>query len=143
MIFFFGLLCRAAQRMSNNNAATKSRVPEMPSSERGGFCGALQRAPPPMPAGLARRLANKDNFGLGKVSHIYFIYLIWVLYLYISELTAEAIDFHKISNSFKSPTTHTNPITYLFDMVLQMRQLIDFILYCSVYRIVKYARVKL
>lgn len=54
--------------MSNNNVVTKSRVPEMPSSERGGFCGALQRAPPPMPAGLARRLANKDNFGLGKVS---------------------------------------------------------------------------
>lgn len=71
-VIFFCLFFRAAQRMSNNNAATKSRVPEMPSSERGGFCGALQRAPPPMPAGLARRLANKDNFGLGKVSHIFY-----------------------------------------------------------------------
>lgn len=45
-----------------------SRAPEMSSSERGGYCGALQRAPPPMPAGLARRLANRDNFGIGKVS---------------------------------------------------------------------------
>lgn len=68
-IFFY----RAAQRMSNNNVVTKSRVPEMPSSERGGFCGALQRAPPPMPAGLARRLANKDNFGLGKVNNYIYI----------------------------------------------------------------------
>lgn len=55
--------------MSSNNAAAGSRVPEMSSSERGGFCGALQRAPPPMPAGLARRLANRDNFGVGKVRY--------------------------------------------------------------------------
>lgn len=39
----------------------------MPTTDRGGYCGALQRAPPAMPAGLARRLANKDNFGMGKV----------------------------------------------------------------------------
>lgn len=55
--------------MANNNAGiTKPRVPEIPPADRGGFCGALQRAPPPMPAGLARRLANKDNFGMGKVN---------------------------------------------------------------------------
>ncbi|KAG4076293.1 hypothetical protein HA402_014842 [Bradysia odoriphaga] len=57
----------AAQRLANNNAAPKTRVPDMPTTERGGYCGALQRAPPAMPAGLARRLANKDNFGMGKV----------------------------------------------------------------------------
>lgn len=34
----------------------------------GGFCGALQRAPPTMPSALARRLVNKENYGLGKVS---------------------------------------------------------------------------
>lgn len=60
--------------MSGNNVASSSRVPEMPSSERGGFCGALQRAPPSMPAGLARRLATKDNFGAGKVSLVLVIY---------------------------------------------------------------------
>lgn len=61
------ILFRAAQRIANNNAVPKARVPDMPTTERGGYCGALQRAPPTMPAGLARRLANKDNFGMGKV----------------------------------------------------------------------------
>lgn len=56
--------------MANNNAVPKSRVPDIPASERGGYCGALQRAPPSMPAGLARRLANKDNFGMGKVNSL-------------------------------------------------------------------------
>lgn len=40
----------------------------MPNTDRGGFCGALQRTPPAIPAGLARRLANKENYGMGKVS---------------------------------------------------------------------------
>lgn len=66
LIFLFNLF-RAAQRLANNNAAPKARVPDMPTTARGGYCGALQRAPPAMPAGLARRLANKDNFGMGKV----------------------------------------------------------------------------
>lgn len=83
MIFLF--LCalflymnRAAQRMANNNVAvaataTPSAVRNRNSSEqanveRGGFCGALQRTPPSMPSGLARRLAHKENYGLGKVS---------------------------------------------------------------------------
>lgn len=35
--------------------------------EIGGFCGAIQRTPPPVPAGLARRMANRDIVGLGKV----------------------------------------------------------------------------
>ncbi|EDW04005.1 kinesin-like protein CG14535 [Drosophila grimshawi] len=37
------------------------------SSRNGGFCGALQRAPPPMPPGLARRLASRECYGVGKV----------------------------------------------------------------------------
>lgn len=53
--------------MANNNVPTKARVPEMPNIERGGYCGALQRTPPAMPAGLARRLVNKENYGMGKV----------------------------------------------------------------------------
>ncbi|XP_035917656.1 kinesin-like protein CG14535 isoform X2 [Anopheles stephensi] len=36
-------------------------------SANGGFCGAIQRTPPPIPAGLARRMANRENIGLGKV----------------------------------------------------------------------------
>lgn len=45
----------------------KPRVPDVGNAERGGYCGALQRTSPPMPAGLAKRLANKENYGLGKV----------------------------------------------------------------------------
>lgn len=37
--------------------------------ERGGFCGAIQRAPPPLPPSLARRMSNKENVGFGKVSN--------------------------------------------------------------------------
>lgn len=54
--------------MANNAAPVRSRVPDIPTAERGGFCGALQRIQPSMPAVLARRLANKENYGLGKVS---------------------------------------------------------------------------
>lgn len=54
--------------MANKDAPARTRIPDMPNVERGGFCGALQRTPPPMPAGLARRLANKENYGMGKVS---------------------------------------------------------------------------
>lgn len=75
VVFFFSSLfdvafhnSRAAQRMANNNAPVRTRVPDLPNAERGGFCGALQRIQPPMPAGMARRLANKENYGLGKVS---------------------------------------------------------------------------
>ncbi|XP_058450660.1 kinesin-like protein CG14535 isoform X3 [Malaya genurostris] len=35
--------------------------------EIGGFCGAIQRTPPSVPAGLARRMANREIGGLGKV----------------------------------------------------------------------------
>lgn len=56
--------------MANNNAPVRSRVPDLPNAERGGFCGALQRIQPSMPAVLARRLANKENYGLGKVSFV-------------------------------------------------------------------------
>lgn len=57
--------------MANNNASavnSRSRVTDITNVERGGFCGALQRMPPFMPSNLARRLANKENYGLGKVS---------------------------------------------------------------------------
>lgn len=36
-------------------------------SEKGGYSGAIQRAPPPMPASLARRMSNKENLGFGRV----------------------------------------------------------------------------
>ncbi|XP_050072371.1 kinesin-like protein CG14535 [Anopheles maculipalpis] len=60
---------RAAQRLASGGSeiapVTKNGTTEM--SANGGFCGAIQRAPPPMPAGLARRMANRENIGLGKV----------------------------------------------------------------------------
>ncbi|XP_013098033.2 kinesin-like protein CG14535 isoform X2 [Stomoxys calcitrans] len=61
---------RAAQKLAAQSTSSKSsRTTDMAntSSRNGGFCGALQRAPPPMPPGLARRLANKENYGIGKV----------------------------------------------------------------------------
>ncbi|KAH8260314.1 hypothetical protein KR026_009297, partial [Drosophila bipectinata] len=36
-------------------------------SRNGGFCGALQRAPPPMPPALVRRLSSRECYGVGKV----------------------------------------------------------------------------
>lgn len=56
--------------MANNSASMKPRVPDVGNVERGGYCGALQRTSPPMPAGLAKRLANKENYGLGKVKFL-------------------------------------------------------------------------
>lgn len=62
---------RAAQKLAQGTSVKSSRTTDMSansSTRNGGFCGALQRAPPPMPPGVARRLANKENYGLGKVS---------------------------------------------------------------------------
>ncbi|XP_065355884.1 kinesin-like protein CG14535 isoform X2 [Calliphora vicina] len=61
---------RAAQKLAQSTSTKSSaRTNDMTntSARNGGFCGALQRAPPPMPPGLARRLANKENYGIGKV----------------------------------------------------------------------------
>lgn len=74
MAFPFPPSRRSAQRTANNNAPIKARVLDMPNTDRGGFCGALQRTPPAIPAGLARRLANKENYGMGKVSVLRHIY---------------------------------------------------------------------
>lgn len=63
--------CRAAQRMVSAGNGTKSSRPHGNGSERGGFCGALQRAPPLIPPSLARRLANKENLGFGRVSEVF------------------------------------------------------------------------
>lgn len=56
---------RAAQRMVSAANGTKSSRSH--NSDRGGFCGAIQRAPPPIPASLARRMSNKENLGFGRV----------------------------------------------------------------------------
>lgn len=47
---------------STTNASSSS-IP----ARNGGFCGALQRAPPPMPASLSRRLSSRECYGVGKV----------------------------------------------------------------------------
>lgn len=49
----------------SNGSASGSSSSHMP--RNGGFCGALQRAPPPIPPGLARRLASRECYGVGKV----------------------------------------------------------------------------
>lgn len=54
--------------MTSAGNNTRSRSTEMTASDRGGYCGALQRSPPPMPAALTRRLINRENMGFGKVS---------------------------------------------------------------------------
>ncbi|XP_060655199.1 kinesin-like protein CG14535 isoform X2 [Drosophila nasuta] len=49
----------------NTNISSSGATNSIP--RNGGFCGALQRAPPPMPPGLARRLASRECYGVGKV----------------------------------------------------------------------------
>ena len=56
--------------MVSASSGTKHR--SIDGTDRGGFCGALQRAPPPMPAALARRLSNRENMGFGRVSRYMF-----------------------------------------------------------------------
>jgi hypothetical protein len=58
---------RAAQRMVSAGNGTKSSRSHGNGADRGGFCGAIQRAPPIMPPSLARRLSNKENMGFGRV----------------------------------------------------------------------------
>ncbi|XP_058122608.1 kinesin-like protein CG14535 [Anopheles ziemanni] len=63
---------RAAQRLASGGnseiaALTTNANGPTEMSANGGFCGAIQRTPPPVPAGLARRMANRENIGLGKV----------------------------------------------------------------------------
>lgn len=60
--FFFYLSFRAAQKVASSSGSRRV------DTNAGGFCGALQRAPPPVPPALARRLANRENLGFGKVS---------------------------------------------------------------------------
>jgi len=67
-----------------SNTTSESHSSEVTGTDRGGFCGALQRAPPPMPAALNRRLANKENTGLGKVS-CYSLYLFYTIVDRISQ----------------------------------------------------------
>uniref|UniRef100_A0A182Q788 Uncharacterized protein n=1 Tax=Anopheles farauti TaxID=69004 RepID=A0A182Q788_9DIPT len=76
LLTFLVKLEQAAQRLASGGSeiapspttttttTTTHGTTEM--SANGGFCGAIQRAPPPIPAGLARRMANRENIGLGK-----------------------------------------------------------------------------
>jgi hypothetical protein len=57
-----------------NNGA-KHKTTDGNGSDRGGFCGALQRFPPTMPTILTRRLSNKENIGFGRVSNFWDFYL--------------------------------------------------------------------
>ncbi|XP_037958199.1 kinesin-like protein CG14535 isoform X2 [Teleopsis dalmanni] len=94
---------RAAQKLAQSGS-TKARTSEMPntSARNGGFCGALQRAPPPMPPGLARRLANKENYGIGKVK----------VMLRVSDTHTDAENPHFMSvDKKKRQVTLTDPVT--------------------------------
>lgn len=77
--------------MANNNAPVRSRVPDIPTAERGGFCGALQRIQPSMPAVLARRLANKENYGLGKVSGLLLYRILYGCFMFDQRLFYENV----------------------------------------------------
>lgn len=59
---------RAAQRMVSAGNGTKSSRTHANGSDRGGFCGAIQRSQPALPPSLARRLSNKETMGFGRVS---------------------------------------------------------------------------
>jgi len=49
------------------SAANGTKSTRYHGAERGGFCGSIQRSPPPMPASLARRMTNKETLGFGRV----------------------------------------------------------------------------
>ncbi|XP_055685396.1 kinesin-like protein CG14535 isoform X2 [Lutzomyia longipalpis] len=60
-------MAQGHKAMSGHGSHKSTRTTEILSSDRGGFCGALQRTPPSMPAAISRRLANRENAGIGKV----------------------------------------------------------------------------
>ncbi|XP_055632342.1 kinesin-like protein CG14535 [Toxorhynchites rutilus septentrionalis] len=55
------------QHHQSQHSSAKMSGAGVGGGEIGGYCGAIQRTPPPVPAGLARRMANREVVGLGKV----------------------------------------------------------------------------
>lgn len=53
--------------VASNSQGTMATTSTSNMSRNGGFCGALQRAPPPMPPTLIRRLSSRECYGVGKV----------------------------------------------------------------------------
>ncbi|XP_025830846.1 kinesin-like protein CG14535 isoform X2 [Agrilus planipennis] len=58
---------RAAQKLNLSSSPHRKKRISSEDAEAAGFCGALQRAPPPVPPALLRRIGVKEVTGVGKV----------------------------------------------------------------------------
>ncbi|XP_060531879.1 LOW QUALITY PROTEIN: kinesin-like protein CG14535 [Cylas formicarius] len=58
---------RAAQKLNLSSSPHRRRRYNSDEADSGGFCGVLQRSPPPVPPALLRRIGVKEVTGVGKV----------------------------------------------------------------------------
>lgn len=60
--------CRAAQKLNLSSSPHRRKRYNSDEVDATGFCGVLQRSPPPVPPALLRRIGVKEITGVGKVS---------------------------------------------------------------------------
>lgn len=65
------LLYRAAQKLNLSSSPHRRKRHNSEDAEPSGFCGVLQRSPPPVPPALLRRIGVKEITGVGKVRYFY------------------------------------------------------------------------
>lgn len=59
--------CRAAQKLNLSSSPHRRKRHNSEDAEPSGFCGVIQRSPPPVPPALLRRIGVKEITGVGKV----------------------------------------------------------------------------
>ncbi|GJQ77604.1 hypothetical protein Trydic_g20985 [Trypoxylus dichotomus] len=62
----FVFLYRAAQKLNLSSSPHRRKRHNSEDAEPSGFCGVLQRSPPPVPPALLRRIGVKEITGVGK-----------------------------------------------------------------------------
>ncbi|KAL1509092.1 hypothetical protein ABEB36_003886 [Hypothenemus hampei] len=60
------LFSRAAQKLNLSSSPHRRKRYNSDETDSGGFCGALQKCPPPVPPALLRRIGVKEVTGVGK-----------------------------------------------------------------------------
>lgn len=58
---------RAAQKLNLSSSPHRRKRHNSEDGDLTGFCGVLQRSPPPVPPALLRRIGVKEITGVGKV----------------------------------------------------------------------------
>ncbi|ENN78891.1 hypothetical protein YQE_04651, partial [Dendroctonus ponderosae] len=64
--FLVSLFVRAAQKLNLSSSPHRRKRHNSDEADPGGFCGALQKCPPPVPPALLRRIGVKEVTGVGK-----------------------------------------------------------------------------